>query len=87
MIKRIYAVVTDKEFYLFRKAAYTEDMPIGEAITRLVIAFGKGEVKLPGKRKREKKKAQVNQYMADHEKSAMKNMDVAYPGFRKEGGN
>ena len=64
MIKRIYAIVTDKEFYLFRKAAFAGNNSIGDAVTKLIIAYGKGEIELPEKRKKkEKKEKPTNEYL------------------------
>ena len=65
MIKKLYAFVADKEFYAFRKAAYAANLSIGEALTKLVIAYGKGEVEFSGKKKKEKKTAPTNTYLND----------------------
>jgi len=65
MIKRIYAIVSDKEFYAFRRAAYAQDMTFGEALTKLVVSFGKGEIPIM-QQKESKKKTVTNTYLKDH---------------------
>lgn len=43
MPKRIYAVVSDRDFYNFQEAARKENLRMGPALTALVHAYAMGE--------------------------------------------
>ena len=66
MIKKIYAVVSDKDFYLFRKKAYAQQLTFGEALAALAVAFGKGEIELKKFSIQSKKLKEDNPYLKDH---------------------
>lgn len=66
MIKKIYAIVSNKDFYLFRKKAYSEQRTLGDALTALVLAYAKGEIHLKQRSTDKKEKAQENKYLEDH---------------------
>ena len=42
MIKKIYAVLSEKDFFDFRRRCYAEGMKMGEALTSIVHAYAKG---------------------------------------------
>ena len=42
MIKKIYAIVSEKDFFDFRRRCYTEKLTMGEALTAIVHAYAKG---------------------------------------------
>lgn len=42
MIKKIYAIVPEKDFYDFRRRCYTEGLKMGDALTAIVHAYAKG---------------------------------------------
>lgn len=42
MLKKIFAIVSEKDFYDFRRRCYTEDMKMGEALAAIVHAYAKG---------------------------------------------
>jgi len=42
MIKKIYAIVPEKDFFDFRRRCYTENMQMGEALASIVHAYAKG---------------------------------------------
>lgn len=68
MIKQIFAIVSDNDFYRFRKKAYFEHRTLGEALTALAIAYGKGEIILNDKHRPTKEKKVVeNTYLKDKE--------------------
>lgn len=42
MFKKIFAVIPEKDFFDFRRRAYTEEMKMGEALTAIVHAYARG---------------------------------------------
>ena len=64
ILKRIFAIVSEKHFYMFRKQAYDAEMTFGEALTELAISCAEGRIKLNHKQqpKKESKKA-INFYL------------------------
>ena len=66
MIKQIFAIVSDNDFYRIRRKAYFEHRTLGEALTALAIAYGKGEIDLSDKKKQEQKDKKENAYLKDH---------------------
>lgn len=44
MLKRIYAIIGDKDFYAFQQAARNEDLNMGQALAALVHAYAVGEI-------------------------------------------
>ena len=73
MIKKIFAIVTDQDFYKFRRHAYDEELRIGEAFSALVHAYAIGEIKSikhhKQERLQEEKDASNNvNYVEDHKK-------------------
>ena len=74
MIKRILAVVTDKDFYDFRRHAYDEELKIGEAFSALVHAYAIGEIKSIKRYKQERIQEEKDtsnsaNYVKDHQEN------------------
>ncbi len=68
MIKKIFAMVSDNEFYRFRRQAYSKHLTLDKALTALAIAYGKGEISLDDKHRPTKEKKVVeNTYLKDKE--------------------
>lgn len=42
MIKKIYAVISEKDFYNFRHRAYQEGLKMGEAFQLIICAYASG---------------------------------------------
>ena len=42
MIKKIYAVLSEKDFFSFRRRCYAEGMKMGEALASLAHAYARG---------------------------------------------
>lgn len=67
MIKKIFAVVSEKDFYRFRKKAYSQNFTFGEALTALAVGYANGNVVLKdGHDSKPHKKKPKNQYLEDH---------------------
>ena len=68
MIKKIFAVISEDDFYRFRKRAYSEHRTFGEALTALAMGYIKGDIVLDNdSRPKEKKKTETeNEYLEDH---------------------
>ncbi len=58
IIKKIFAVVSEKHFYMFRKQAYDAEITFGKALELLAIGYAEGRIKLDPERppKKENKK-------------------------------
>ena len=65
MIKRIYAIVSDKTFYKFKQRAYSLGFNFGEALTALANGFADGKINLSNNPKKIKKEID-NKYLIDH---------------------
>ena len=63
IIKRIFAVVSEKHFYMFRKVAYDAEMTFGEALTKLAEGYAEGTITLNHKRQPKESKKTVNFYL------------------------
>lgn len=74
MIKKIFAIVTDQDFYSFRKHAYDEDLKIGEAFSALVHAYAIKEIKSIKHHRQERVEEEKNtsnnvNYVKDHQEN------------------
>jgi len=62
MIKRVFAFVTEKEFYIFRQKAHNKKLTMGEVFSALIIEFNQGRITLD-KEIKENKKETTNVYL------------------------
>lgn len=69
IIKKIFALVSEKHFYMFRKRAYDAKMTLGEALTRLAEEFAEGRIELNRKRPAEERKKVTNFYLKKREEA------------------
>ena len=65
MIKKIFAVVSEDDFYRFRKRAYSEHRTFGEALTALAMGYIKGDIVLGDDSRPKEKKKTENVYLND----------------------
>lgn len=63
IIKRIFAVVSEKHFYMFRKRAYDAELTFGKALELLAIAYAEGEITLNHERPPKENKNVRNFYL------------------------
>jgi len=69
IIKRIFAVVSEKHFYMFRRKAYDAEMTFGKALELLAIGYAEGTITLNHKRQpKEGKKTTTNFYLKKKDK-------------------
>ena len=66
MIKRIFAMVSEEDFYRFRKRCYSEHHTFRSAFTALVIGYIRGEINIGESEKAKVYKVTVNKYLEDH---------------------
>ncbi len=68
IIKKIFAVVSEKHFYMFRKQAYDIGLTFGKALELLAIEYAEGRITLNHKKQpKEEKKKVVNFYLKNKE--------------------
>lgn len=68
MFKKIFATISDKDFYRFKDRAREEGLNLGEAFSSIAILYSKGAkfVIMKGEEKKLKKALIENTYMKDH---------------------
>jgi hypothetical protein len=82
MIRRVFAVVTDKDFFEFRKHAYAENLRMGDAFSALVHMYAHGYIESVKKYKQPRviddgrgdKKTNNAPYIKDHGKNKPDNL-------------
>ena len=62
MIRKIFAIVSEKDYFLFREKAYRSGRDIGKAFADLATAFARGNIEIKGK-----KVIQQNTYLEGHD--------------------
>jgi len=62
IIKKIFAVVSEKHFYMFRKRAYDAELTFGKALELLATGYAEGTITLNHKRSPKKENKNVKNF-------------------------